>query len=261
MSESAGVVTCERRPGRIAIVTIDRPQALNACTRAMWRELAGTWDELTRDDAVSAVVLTGAGDRAFSAGVDLKEMAQGEQSPSPFEPPPRLLENWDFEFWKPIVCAVNGLALGSGFSLMLATDIRIASENATFGMRQVQLGLVSGHATQLLPRFLSYPLAMELLLTGETISAQRALEMGLINRVVPHERVREEATQLALQIASYPPLTLRGIKEAAVRGLEFNLRDAIVWGLRMERLNSTTEDATEGPRAFAEKRPPRWKGR
>ena len=261
MSEGTGHVTCERRPGKIAIVTLDRPKALNACSRAMWRELAEIWDALMQDDGVSAVVLTGAGDRAFSAGVDLKEMAQGEPDASPFKPPPRLLENWDFEFWKPIVCAVNGLALGSGFSLMLATDIRIASENATFGMRQVQLGLVSGHETQLLPRFLSYPLAMELLLTGENISAQRALEMGLINRIAPHERVLEEATELALQIASYPPLTLQGIKEAAVRGLDFNLRDAIVWGLRMERLNSTPEDATEGPRAFAEKRPPHWKGR
>jgi E-phenylitaconyl-CoA hydratase len=261
MSESDGRVSCERRPGRIAIVTIDRPQALNACSRAMWRELAGIWDELMQDDGVSAVVLTGAGDRAFSAGVDLNEMARGEPDPSPYRPPPRLLENWDFEFWKPIICAVNGLALGSGFSLMLASDIRVASERATFGMSQVKLGLVSGHATQLLPRFLSYPLAMELLLTGETISAQRALELGLINRVVPHDRVLEEASELALQIASYPRLALQGIKEAAVRGLDFNLRDAIVWGLRMERLNSTTEDAAEGPRAFAEKRPPRWQGR
>ncbi|NQZ99213.1 MAG: enoyl-CoA hydratase/isomerase family protein [Myxococcales bacterium] len=260
MSES-GKVTCERRPGRIAIVTIDRPQALNACSRAMWRELAEIWDELEQDDGVSAVVLTGAGDRAFSAGVDLNEMAQGEQTSSPYQPPPRLLENWDFEFWKPIVCAVNGLALGSGFSLMLATDIRIASETATFGMRQVKLGLLSGHATQLLPRFLSYPLAMELLLTGEPISAQRAHEIGLINRVVPPERVLEAAVEQAQEIASYPPLTLQGIKEAAVRGLDFNLRDAIVWGLRMERLNATTEDAAEGPRAFAEKRPPRWTGR
>jgi enoyl-CoA hydratase/carnithine racemase len=261
MSESAGRVSCERRPGRIAIVTIDRPQALNACSRAMWRELAGIWDELMQDDGVSVVVLTGAGDRAFSAGVDLVEMARGEPNQNPYQPPPRLLENWDLEFWKPVVCAVNGLALGSGFSLMLATDIRIASEKATFGMRQVKLGLLSGHATQLLPRFLSYPLAMELLLTGETIGAQRALEIGLINRVVEHDHVLAEATELATQIASHPTLTLQGIKEAAVRGLGFNLRDAIVWGLRMERLNSTTEDAAEGPRAFAEKRPARWKGR
>ncbi len=261
MSDDAGAIRCERQPGRIAIVTIDRPRALNACSRAMWRDLAGTWDELMRDDEVSVVVLTGAGDRAFSAGVDLKEMAGREQEPSPYQPPPRLLENWDQEFWKPIVCAINGLALGSGFSLMLATDVRIASEHATFAMPQVRLGLLSGHATQLLPRFLSYPLAMELLLTGETLTARRALEIGLINRVVPAERVLDEATELALRMASHPPLTLRGVKEAAVRGLGFGLRDAIVWGLRMERLNATTEDAAEGPRAFAEKRPPRWTGR
>ena len=258
---SGGRVTCEKRGAGIALVTLDRPEALNACTRAMWSRLAETWDELAADDDVRVVVLTGAGERAFSAGVDLVEMAGDSPPTNPYRPPPRLLENWDFEFWKPIVCAVNGLALGPGFSLAMATDIRFASETATFGFSQIKWGLVSGHATQLAPRFLPYPLAMELLLTGESIPAARAFEIGLVNRVVAPGRLMDEALELAEKIAAHAPLALQGIKEAAVRGLDFDLREAIVWGLKMERLNSSTEDAAEGPRAFAEKRPPRWKGR
>jgi enoyl-CoA hydratase/carnithine racemase len=246
---------------RVATVTLDRPEALNACTAAMWEELARLWDEIMRDDAISVVVLTGAGSRAFSAGVDLKEIAQAGPSRSPYAPPPRLLENWDRDFWKPIVCAVNGLALGSGFSMLLATDVRIAAEHATFGLPQVRWGLVSGHATQLAPRFLPYPLAMELLLGGESISAQRACEIGLVNRVVPADRLMDDARSTAAKIAVHPPLALQGIKEAAVRGLDQPLREAIVWGLRMERLAQATPDGVEGPRAFAAKRAPRWQDR
>ena len=198
-SEYSARLLYEKAPNRVAIVTLNRPEALNACTQAMWRQLAETWDEIKRDDGVSVVVLTGAGDRAFCAGVDLVEMAGGSagqdraQATSPFGPPPRLLENWDMDFWKPIVCAINGLALGSGFSMILATDVRIASENASFGLSQIKWGLLSGHATQLAPRFLSFPQAMELLLTGESITAARAYELGLVNRVVPQERLMEEA--------------------------------------------------------------------
>ena len=266
-SEDSARLLYEKAPNRVAIVTLNRPEALNACTQAMWRQLAETWDEIKRDDGVSVVVLTGAGDRAFCAGVDLVEMAGGSagqdraQATSPFGPPPRLLENWDLDLWKPIVCAINGLALGSGFSMILATDVRIASENASFGLSQIKWGLLSGHATQLAPRFLSFPQAMELLLTGESITAARAYELGLVNRVVPQERLMEEAVAMAETIARHPPLTLQGIKEAAVRGMDLGMREAIVWGLRMERLNSITEDAAEGPRAFAEKRRPQWKGR
>jgi enoyl-CoA hydratase/carnithine racemase len=251
----------EKTGERVARITLNRPEALNACTRAMWEELARLWDEIMSDDAVSVVVLTGAGRKAFCAGVDLKELAGAGPSPSPFAPPPRLLENWDREFWKPIVCAINGLALGSGFSMLFATDVRIAAEHATFGLSQVKWGLLSGHATQLAPRFLSYPQAMELLLTGESISAQRACEIGLVNRVVPAESLVDDALQTAAKIASHSPVALQAIKEAAVRGLDLPLRDAIVWGLRMERLCQATEDGFEGPRAFAARRPPQWKGR
>ena len=257
-------VLYEKLPDRVALVTLNRPEALNACTRAMWERLAEVWDEVRSDDEVSVVVLTGAGPRAFSSGVDLVEMAErsgGGGTGNPFAPPPRLLENWDFELWKPVVSAVNGLALGSGFSLAMATDLRIASETASFGLSQIRWGLVSGHATQLAPRFLPYPLAMELLLTGESIGARRAYEIGLVNRVVPPEQLMEEALATARKIAGHAPLALQGVKEAAVRGLDLGIREAIVWGLRMERINSFTEDAAEGPRAFAEKREPRWKGR
>jgi enoyl-CoA hydratase/carnithine racemase len=248
----------EKGPNRVATVTLNRPEALNACTYAMWRQLAEIWEEIRRDDGVSVVILTGAGDRAFCAGVDLKELAQAPPVTNPFSPPPRLLENWDVDFWKPIVCAINGLALGSGFSMVLTTDVRIASENASFGLPQVKWGLVSGHATQLAPRFLSYPQAMELLLTGEPIPARRACELGIVNRVVPAGELMSEAVAMAESIARHPALTLQAIKEAAVRGLDLPLREAIVWGLRMERLHTYTQDGTEGPRAFAAKRRPRW---
>ena len=252
----------EKLPGGVGVVTLNRPQALNATTRAMWTRLAGIWHDVKADKEVSVVVLTGAGDRAFCAGADLKEMAARPSSQTPLDTAPsRLLENWDFELWKPIICAVNGYAMGSGLNMLLATDIRIASEDASFGLSQVKWGLLSGHGTQLLPRFLSLPLAMEMLFTGENISAQRAYEIGLVNRVVPKDRLMDEALDTARKIAAHAPLAVQGIKEAAIRGLDMNLRDAIVWGLRMERLNAFTEDAAEGPKAFAEKRPPRWRGR
>ncbi|MEE9285600.1 MAG: enoyl-CoA hydratase-related protein [Dehalococcoidia bacterium] len=260
--ETQPPVLYEKRPDRVAIVTLNRPQALNACNREMGRMLAETWREVARDEEVSVVVLTGAGDRAFCVGADLKEMAARTAEDAP---PPQdvrtMLETWDLDLWKPIICAVNGYALGSGVNMVMATDIRIASEDATFGLSQIKWGLVSGHGTQLLPRLVSYSLAMEMLLTGENITAQRAYEIGLVNRVTPQERLMDEALALARKIAGYAPLALQRIKEAAVRGLNFNLKDAIVWGLRMEELNAFTEDAKEGPRAFSEKRQPQWKGR
>jgi enoyl-CoA hydratase/carnithine racemase len=260
MSNPDGARILYQKSGeRVATLTLNRPEALNACTRAMWDELGRLWREIMADDAVRVVVLTGAGDRAFCAGVDLKELADAGPSARPFAPPPPLLENWDREFWKPIVCAINGLALGSGFSMLFATDVRIAAEHASFGLSQVKWGLVSGHATQLAPRFLAYPHAMELLLTGESISAQRAYEIGLVNRVVARTALMDEAMETARRIASHPPAAVQAIKEAAVRGLDLPLREAIVWGLRMERLCQSTQDGFEGPRSFAARRAPRWK--
>ena len=255
-------VLYEKLPDKIAVVTLNRPQALNSTNRAMWNRLTEIWREVKDDRDVSVILLTGAGDRAFCAGADLKEMASGSTDATPFDTTPtQLLENWDYDLWKPIICAVNGYALGNGVSMVMSTDIRLASEDAIFGMSQIKWGLVSGNGTQILPRFLSYPVAMEMLLTGDNITAQRAYEIGLINRVVPKGQLMDETMALARKIAGYAPLALQGIKEAAVRGMSFNLREAIVWGLRMERLNMFTEDAKEGPKSFAEKRAPQWKGR
>ena len=253
----------EKRDSRVAVVTINRPQALNALTREMYGTLAETWHEIMRDDEVSVVVLTGAGDRAFCAGADLKAMAQGDMAagnPTQKNAPP-LLEDWEIDFWKPIVSAVNGYALGQGLSLVMATDVRVASETAIFGMSQIKWGIASGTGTQILPRMLPYAIGMELLLTGENISAQRAHEIGLVNYVVPPDQVMAKALEIAKTMAAYAPIALQTAKEAAVKGLHFNLEDALRWGLKMEKLNGFTEDAREGPRAFAEKRPPVWKGR
>ena len=174
---------------------------------------------------------------------------------------PKFLEDGDLDLWKPVIAAINGYALGSGLNLALGADMLIASEDAAFGLPQVKWAIISGQGTQLIPRLVSHAQAMELVLTGENVTAQRAYELGLVNRVVPKERLMDEAMGLARKIAGYAPLAVQGNKETVVRGLNFNLRDAVVWGLRMEKLNAGTEDAKEGPRAFSEKRAPQWKGR
>ena len=253
----------EKRDDRIAVVTINRPEALNALTREMYEELEQTWRGIMKDDEVSVVVLTGAGDRAFCAGADLKQMASGDLrlgNPIAKNAPP-LLEDWEIDFWKPIVCAVNGYALGQGLSLVMATDVRVASEKALFGMSQVKWGIASGTGTQILPRMLPYAIGMEMLLTGENVTAQRALEVGLVNYVTPADQLMDKAMEIATIMAGYAPIALQTCKEAAVKGLHFNLEDALRWGFKMEKLNSFTEDAQEGPKAFAERRPPVWKGR
>ncbi len=262
--DSDAPVLYEKRPDRIAVITLNRPQALNACNRAMWKALERIWTEFMADGSLSVAVLTGAGDRAFCAGADLKEMAQTEGASAPFgkaHDHPRMLDDWEIDVWKPIVCAVNGYALGSGLSTVMATDIRIAAEHAQFGMSQIKWGIASGTGTQILPRFLPYAIGMELLLTGQNISAQRACEIGLVNKVVPKDKLMDEALAVAKTLAGYAPLALQAAKQSAIVGLHFTLPDALRFGLHMEKLNGMTEDAKEGPRAFAEKRPPQWKGR
>ena len=243
--------------GHVGVITLNRPEALNACTRAMWARLEEVWADVNADASVWAVVLTGAGDRAFSAGADLKETASGQPSARK----PRLWEDGDIEVWKPVITAVNGYALGSGFSMVLASDLRVVAEHAVFGMAQIRWGIASGTGTQLLPRALPYPLAMELLLGGKNIDARRAYELGLVNRVVPKDQLMPTAMTMAEELCQNAPLALRHAKEAAVRGMGMTLVDALQWGYRMEQANNATEDAKEGPRAFAEKRKPQWKGR
>ena len=263
MADSNDPILYEKRDDRVAIITINRPQAMNALTRDMYVTLEQLWLDIAKDDDVSVVVLTGAGDRAFCAGADLKAMAQGTLgSGNPIQKTgPRLLDDWEIPFWKPIVSAVNGYALGQGMSLVMATDIRIAADTAQFGMTQIKWAIASGTGTQILPRFLPYPIGMEMLLTGNNITAQRAYEIGLINQVVPAADLMDAAINMAKTVAANAPIALQTAKESAITGLHFHLEDALKWGYKLERMNGATEDAQEGPRAFTEKRPPVWKGR
>lgn len=247
------------RQGRVALITLDGDTDLNLGT--VNDELHQRLLEYRDDPELWCALITGAGSRAFCAGADLKALA-GHGFGSTFWDPRPLNLLSGAEFWKPIVAAINGHALGAGMMLALACDIRLASDNATFGLPEVKYGFPPGMgATLRLPRVLALGPAMEMLLTGDRISAEQAGQWQLVNRVLPAEDLMPEALRLAERIAANPPLAVRATKELALRGLEMPIEQ----GLRLQETISyacrQTEDAKEGPRAFAEKRAPQFKGR
>lgn len=258
---------------RVATLTLNRPEAMNALSRDLLVELRDAFEAFRRDEGARVAIVTGAGGRAFSAGADLKEMARGRgrrdpEQPAPPSPLARLLGRHSgylfggTELWKPLVAAIRGYCLAGGLELALACDLRVASSDARFGLTEVTRGIIAGGGgTQRLPRALPLPIALELLFTGRHMTADEADRYGLVNRVVESERVMPVALELARAIAANAPLAVRASKEAALRGLDLRLED----GLRLEAYLShaigRTEDAREGPRAFAEKRPPRFEGR
>ena len=247
----------------VATITINRPEVLNAMDLATYKALSEAWITVRDDPDIWVAIITGAGDRAFTVGADLKTYI------------PREPEAWEFwqtqqdpilnrglEVWKPVIAAVNGYCLGGGMTLLLATDIRIASEHATFGLSEVKRGLLPGNGgTQRTLRQLPYPIAMELLLTGDRISAEDALRWGLINRVVPHAQLMDAARDYARRICENAPLAVRAIKELAIRSQYMHLADGLRLEAAVQRILKQTEDAQEGPRAFAEKRKPNFRGR
>jgi enoyl-CoA hydratase len=247
----------------VATVTLNRPDVHNAMNEAMRRDLTRCFDAIAVDDDVTVVVVTGAGERAFSAGADIREFVE-PLVPVRFREQRRRL---DFRqamdrCWQPIIAAVNGFALGGGLELALACDIRIAAAGATLGLTEVNLAIIpGGGGTQRLPRLVGRGKALELILTGARIPADEALRIGLVERVVPGGEALKAATELARSMAAKAPVALRYAKEAVVKGLELPLAD----GLRLEgdlsTLLRTTEDRLEGARAFLEKRAPRWTGR
>jgi E-phenylitaconyl-CoA hydratase len=225
--------------------------------------LSRTWMQVRDDAAIRVAIVTGAGERSFTTGADLKSFI-----PKPAE----LADSWltqrdqllnrGLEVWKPVIAAVNGYCLGGGMTLLLATDIRLAAEHATFSLAEVKRGVVPGNGgTQRVLKQLPYPIAMEMLLTGDQMDAATAARWGLINRVLPLKDLMPAALEVAKKIAANAPLAVQAAKELAVRSQDVD----IVTGLRMEavtnRLLQTSEDAAEGPRAFAEKRPAVFKGR
>jgi enoyl-CoA hydratase len=252
----------ERDEG-VALVTIDRRAVLNALNRAVLDELRVVMDDLRRDVGVRAVVVTGAGEKAFVAGADIQEL----ERLSPDEAVRYAAAGQDLfdriaHLEKPVVAAVNGFALGGGCELAMACTLRMASETARFGQPEVKLGLIPGFGgTQRLPRLVGRGRALDLLLTGRTIDAHEALAIGLVNRVVPAAALLAEAKALAGSLAASAPLAMRAIGDLVERGMDLPLGEA--QAIEASRFGECfrTEDMREGTRAFLEKRPPTFSGR
>jgi E-phenylitaconyl-CoA hydratase len=256
-------ITCETK-GRLAYVTINRPERRNAIDPETSRELRDAFEAFKGDDAVWVAILTGTGDQAFSAGADLVAMAeafaggaQGMRYDVPFGGITR-----GFECWKPIIAAINGYCLAGGLELALACDIRVAADHASFGLPEPKRAIIPGAGgTQRLPRAVPMAFAMELLLTGDRFDAETALRFGLVSRIVPAGQVMATAEEIAAKILECGPLAVRAIKEAAIRGLEMSLDDGLKLESELVGQVFRSEDAREGPTAFAQKRKPEYKGR
>ena len=251
------------REGHISEIVIDRPEVLNALDTDAYRRLSQVWTEVRDDPEIWAAVITGAGDRAFCAGRDLKEAATADiEGPAWrfWQTQHEQLLNHGLEVWKPVIAAVNGYCLGAGLTLLLATDLRVAAQHATFGLSEVKRSLLPNNGgTQRIMRQLPYPIAMELLLTGDSIDAATAHHHGLVNRVVPAADVLPTARALAARICENGPLAARAIKELAVRSQHLSIDDGLRLEDAMAKLLRETDDAKEGPRAFVEKRSPRFR--
>jgi enoyl-CoA hydratase/carnithine racemase len=248
---------------QVATITLNRPEVHNAQNDTLRRELYQVFGALTTDDDVKVVVITGAGERAFSAGADIREFVE-PASPTQLRERRKRIDYRSMmdRCSQPIIAAINGFALGGGLELALACDIRIAAENATLGLTEINLAIIpGGGGTQRLPRLIGRGKALEMILTGARISASEALQVGIVERVVPVGDALKAATELARTIAEKAPIALRYAKEAVVKGLGMSLED----GLRLEgdlsTLLRTTEDRVEGAKAFLEKRKPRWTGK
>jgi len=249
--------------GNVATVTINRPERMNAMDSEHYAALSEAWQRMRDDDAIRVAIVTGAGGKAFTVGADLKSRFSGEEPLSDLWLTQKgQLLNRGLEVWKPVIAAIGGYCLGGGMTLMLATDIRIADETSTFSVAEVKRGLIPANGgTQRLIRQVPHAIAMEMLLTGDPISAQTAERWGLVNRVVPAGKAMEAAQEYAARIAANAPLAVQAAKEMAIRSRDLDLAT----GLRLEQVVARTlrssEDAKEGPRAFAEKRPARFVGR
>ncbi len=253
------------KDGRIALITINRPERLNAIDPQTSYELHSAFSDFRDDEELWVAILTGSGERAFSTGNDLVVMSQarsggGDQPrarPAPFGGITR-----DFECWKPIIAAINGYCLAGGLEIAASCDIRVAAEHAQFGVPEVTRGIIPGASgTQRLPRMLPKGIALELLITGARFDAQWALRYGLVNYVVPADQVLPKARELAQTICENGPLAVRAVKESALRGLELPFEEGLKQEIEFSRKVIATEDAREGPLAFAQKRKPEYKGR
>ena len=252
------------RHGAVLLVTVNRPEVMNALNGQVVQELDQLASGVEGDDGVRAVVLTGAGERAFVAGADISELHQVAGRPAEAAAYTGGLQavatRWE-RLPKPVIAAVNGYALGGGCELALAADIRLASDRARFGQPEIKLGLIPGSGgTQRLPRLVGRGYAKLLVMGGEPIGAQEALRIGLVDRVVPAEQLLPEALALAAKLAQAAPIALRLAKEAVDGGLEGTLAAGLALERRLFGQALGTADAAEGTGAFLEKRQPRFTG-
>ena len=252
---------------QIAFITLNRPDSLNAMNRQMTRELVNVCQQVEEDSQIRIAIFTGAGEKAFSAGMDLKERA--ETSFSPIERRHQKLTNTIYTqaravaaITKPTIAAIRGYCVGGGLEFALACDLRIAAEDAKLGLTEVRRGIIPGAGgTQRLTRAVGVTKAMEMCLTGDTVSGLEAKSVGLVNNAVPSADVLRAAEDLAGRILKGAPMSVAFIKEAIRKGVELPLEEGLRLEADLSALIGSTEDAKEGPRAFAEKRPPVWKGK
>ena len=246
----------------VVIITLNRPDALNSINRQLRRELGEAIDQFDGEDDSFVAIITGTG-RAFCAGRDLKERAsdnaEGIQARASASMTPESPYMWP-RTWKPMIAAVNGFALAGGWSIAQMCDLRLASEDAKLGITETKWSLMPPFGT-ILPKMVPLSAVLELVFTAEPITAQRAYDIGFLNKVVPGDQLMDEAMALAQKIAENAPLAVQYFKELAYRGLNMSTQDISSLTYHMYDQLLTTEDSKEGPLAFAEKRKPRWQGR
>ena len=261
MSQSYESLLVERRD-RVAIITINRPEKRNALNIQTRAEGAAVLDELRADDQVRVVIFTGAGDKAFVAGADIAEFAERTAISQREVMLDRGLFNAVDSFPKPVIAMVNGYCLGGGCELALACDIRVASDKASFGQPEINLGIIpGGGGTQRLTRLVGEGKAMEMILSGEIISAEEAYRIGLVNHVVPADQLEAKTMEIANRIADKSPIALRLAKEAVQLASRSNLDEGLRREVDLFALCFSSEDKDEGVKAFLEKRKAEFKGK
>lgn len=248
------------KEGRLTIVTIQRPEVMNSLHPPGNAELAEVFDDFCNDKDQWVAIITGAGDRAFSAGNDLKYQASGgDRSAQPASGFGGLTSRFDNP--KPVIAAVNGIAMGGGFEIALACDLIIAAENAVFALPEPRVGLAAlAGGVHRLPREIGMKQAMGMLLTGRRVTPQEGKELGFVNEVVPTGEALNAAKKWAEQILECAPISVRASKQAAYGGMNFGLQEAMAGKYDQIRALAKSQDFVEGPKAFAEKRAPNWKG-
>ncbi|HLU01869.1 MAG TPA: enoyl-CoA hydratase-related protein [Advenella sp.] len=247
----------------IALITINRPEKRNAFDAEHYAALSAAWERVRDDNSIRAAVITGAGDKSFSAGADLKSFITRKSALDEFwQTQKGMLLNRGLEVWKPIIAAVNGYCLAGGMTLLLATDIRVAAQHATFSLAEVKRGIIAGNGgTQRIMAQLPHAIAMEMLLTGNSIDAPTAERWGLVNRVVAPEQLLDTAMAYARQIVGNAPLAVQAAKELALRGPELGLAGGLRFEQMVNKILLASDDAREGTTAFKEKRAPVFSGK